>query len=127
MERISQEERIKCKRVADAFSELCDLYGDMAIADAGDFGFVHLKWFDGEMFSSNNVITDSKELFEELWQYWVEYHLLEPVKGTPLAELSYCDLFELLTEEKKKTFFKKKEELWLLAFKDIEGLEKCVY
>ena len=98
---ITQEEHVKCQRVATAFEEMYELYGDMAVADAGKFGFVHLRWFDGQSFSSSDIYTDSVELFNDLWEYWKEYHLLEPVKKTPLAELDYDELYNLLKSDEK--------------------------
>lgn len=113
---ITTEEREKCQRVVTAFDELYDLYGDMLVADVGRFGFVHLKWFDGESFSSCDVFTDSFALFEELWEYWKEYQLLELVKGTALADLSYEELYELLRTEEKIAMENKRVEFWQASF-----------
>lgn len=113
---ITPKERVNCQRVVLAFEELYDLYGDMLVADAGRFGFVHLKWFDGESFSSCNVYTDSFELFGDLWEAWREYQLLEPVKGTQLADLSYEELYELLKTEEKIALENKRVEFWKLSF-----------
>ena len=46
----SKKEHDKCQRVADAFSELYEMYGDMCVVDAGKFGFAFLKWYGGESF-----------------------------------------------------------------------------
>lgn len=113
---ISKEEQIKCQKVSEAFEELYELYGDMMVVDAGKFGFVHLRWFDGQCFSSNDTYTDSVELFEDLWEYWKEYHLLEPVKKTLLSDLSYEELYELLSPDEKITMEKKRQEFWHRAF-----------
>ena len=40
----SKKEHDKCQRVADAFSELYEMYGDMCVVDAGKFGFAFLVW-----------------------------------------------------------------------------------
>lgn len=113
---ITQEEHVKCQKVAAAFEEMYELYGDMAVADAGKFGFVHLRWFDGQSFSSSDIYTDSVELFNDLWEYWKEYHLLEPVKQTPLAELDYDELYDLLKSDEKIAMEKKRQEFWHRAF-----------
>lgn len=115
---ITQEEQKKCQKVVSAFEELYALYGDMTVADAGRFGFVHLRWFDGQSFSSSDVYTDSVELFNDLWEYWKEYHLLEPVKKTPLAELDYDELYELLKSDEKIAMEKKRQEFWHRAFEE---------
>jgi len=41
-------------------------------------------------------INEGKELFEVLWTDWLEHHLLTPVLGTPVAELDYDMLYEIL-------------------------------
>ena len=41
---ITEEQRAKCRKVADAFAELYELT-DVMVADAGRFGFVRLQWF----------------------------------------------------------------------------------
>ena len=41
---ITQKQREKCRKVADAFAELYEL-ADVMVADAGRFGFVRLQWF----------------------------------------------------------------------------------
>lgn len=122
--KITDEEKEKCRKVADAFRELYDLYGDMYVVDAGPFGFVHLRWYGDEEFQGNSVYTDSEDLFSDLWEYWLEYHLLEPVKGTPLAELSYEELYELLSEEQKDYYAKKKREFLKIA--EMENILRLV-
>ncbi len=41
---ITEEQREKCQKVADAFAELYEI-ADVMVADAGRFGFVRLQWF----------------------------------------------------------------------------------
>jgi len=61
---ITQEQREKCRKVADAFAELYEL-ADVMVADAGRFGFVRLQWYnEGEGFDSAVAYSDSSEL---LW------------------------------------------------------------
>lgn len=80
---ITETESAKCRRVADAFSELYEKVGDMAVADGGHVGYILLKYYNGYTFESNEIFTDSKELFEVLWTDWLEHHLLTPVLVTP--------------------------------------------
>ncbi len=83
---ITEEQRAKCRKVADAFAELYELT-DVMVADAGRFGFIRLQWFsEGEGFDSTMAFSDSEELFEELWRIWYGHEVLTPVLGTPLAE-----------------------------------------
>lgn len=53
-----------------------------------------------------------KELFEVLWTDWLEHHLLTLVLGTPVAELDYDMLYEILPSEKKEAFAVEKQNFW---------------
>lgn len=114
--RITEVERLKCRKVTDAFTELYEELGDMTVADAGNVGFVLLRYFNGIDFENNEIFTDSKELFEELWSEWLEHHLLTPVLGTPLAELDYEQLYEILPDEKKAEYEQRKQGFWMACF-----------
>ena len=60
---ITEEQRAKCRKVADAFAELYELT-DVMVADAGRFGFVRLQWFsEGEGFDSAMAFSDCLDLF----------------------------------------------------------------
>ena len=105
---ITEEQRAKCRKVADAFVELYELT-DVMVADAGRFGFVRLQWFsEGEGFDSAMAFSDSMELFEELWRIWYEHEVLTPVLGTPLAELDYDEIFQTLSKDRQEDILKKK-------------------
>ena len=106
---ITEEQRAECRKVADAFTELYDLT-DVAVADAGRFGFVRLQWFnEGGGFDSAVAYTDSSELFEELWRIWYEHEVLTPVLGTPLAELDYDEIFRTFSKDRQEEILKKKD------------------
>lgn len=103
------KEREKCRQVADAFCEYFDEMDDTTIVDAGKFGYLWLRWFDGDSFDGHQLYTDSQEMFEDLWQAWLEHHLLTPVLHTPAAEMEYDQLYDILTPEQKEIYAKKKE------------------
>lgn len=106
---ITEEQRARCRKVADAFAELYELT-DVVVADAGRFGFVRLQWFsEGEGFDSAMVFSDSVELFEELWRIWYEHEVLTPVLGTPLAELDYDEIFQTLSKDRQEEILEKKK------------------
>lgn len=43
---ISDEEKVNCQKVADAFSELYEMENeDLVVLDAGKYGFVKLRYF----------------------------------------------------------------------------------
>lgn len=113
---ITVEEKERCKKVVAAFNELYFMYDDMLIADAGKNGFVHLKWYDGENFLVCDIFTDSRALFESLWEYWKEYQLLKPVLGTKLVDLTYEELYVQLRPEERTAMEKKRMEFWKTAF-----------
>ncbi len=105
---ITEEQWAKCRKVADAFSELYEL-ADVMVADAGRFGFVRLQWFsEGEGFDSAMIFSDSLELFEELWRIWYEHEVLTSVLGTPLAELDYDEIFQMLSKDRQEEILEKK-------------------
>ena len=113
---ITEEEREKCRQVADAFSEYFEEMDDTIIVDAGKFGYLWLRWFDGDSFDGQQLYTDSQEMFEDLWQAWQEHHLLTPVLHTPAAEIDYEQLYDILTPEQKEIYVKKKEYFRKKAF-----------
>ena len=107
---ITEEQRAKCRKVADAFVELYELT-DVMVADAGRFGFVRLQWFsEGGGFDSAMAFSDSLELFEELWRIWYEHEVLTPVLGTPLAELDYDEIFQTLSKDRQEEILEKKRD-----------------
>lgn len=112
----TEEERAKCHKVMDAFSEYFEEMEDTTIADVGRFGIIWLRWFDGSQFDSQELYTDSKELFDALWEAWKEHHLLTPILGTPLAELEYEEMYMRLTPDEKKIYEQKRQYFWDKAF-----------
>jgi hypothetical protein len=116
---ITEEQGVKCWKVADAFAELYEL-ADVMVVDAGRFGFARLQWFhEGEGFDSAVVFSDSVELFEELWRIWYEHEVLTPVLGTPLAELDYDEIFQKFSKDRQEEISKKKEYFLALCEKSI--------
>ena len=63
---ITEEERAKCQKVADAFAELYELT-DVVVVDVGRYGFVMLKYYAPlHGFEEDAIFTDSRALFEGL-------------------------------------------------------------
>ena len=70
---ITEEERVKCQKVADAFAELYKME-NIVVLDAGKYGFVELKYYKPPQgFEDAITFTDSVALFEDLWGGMVEY------------------------------------------------------
>ena len=116
---ITDEERAKCQKVADAFAELYEM-ADIVVLDIGRYGFVMLKYYTPPHgFEEDATFTESRALFEALWQEWLDMKLYLMAKGTPLLEKGYKGAFESLPEEKqselivKKAGFAKVAEIYL--------------
>ena len=116
---ITEEERAKCKKVAEAFTELYEM-ADIVVVDVGRYGFVMLKYYmPPHGFEEDATFTDSKVLFEGLWQEWLDMKLYLIARGTPMIEKGYTDVFESLSEEKqseligRKANFVKAAEIYL--------------
>ena len=105
---ITDEERKKCRNVADAFRELYELT-DVVVVDAGKYGFVKLQYYKPPAgFDSLVTYTDSQAMFDDLWEDWLYNQLLTSVLGTPIAEFEYEDIFKYLPEEKQKELMAKR-------------------
>ena len=59
-------------------------------------------------FEEDETFTDSKVLFEALWQEWLDMKLYLIAKGTPLLEKGYKGVFEGLTKEKQSELIGRK-------------------
>lgn len=105
---ITEEERAKCQRVADAFAELYDM-ADIVVADVGRYGFVVLKYYvPPHGFEDAITFTDSVALFEGLWEEWLNTKLYLLAKGTPMLEKGYKGIFESLPKEKQSELIVRK-------------------
>ena len=106
---ITREESARCKLVRDAFAELYD-EDDVIVLDAGRYGFIELQYFNGDSeFSFNRVFADSRKLFEELWENWLDVQLLRFAEGTPIAEMDYEDIFKILPQERQDELMEKRK------------------
>lgn len=98
---ITEEEREKCKKVVDVFAELYEM-ADIVVVDVGRYGFVILKYYmPPHGFEEDATFTDSRALFETLWQEWLDMKLYLMAKGTPLIEKGYKGMFDSLSKEKQ--------------------------
>ena len=105
---ISEDERLICRRVADAFAEMYSL--DLMVLDAGQYGFVKLQDYSYPFgFEEAGIFTSGRDLFDDLWGEWYSLRLLALTKGTPLADLDYQDMFRCLPENQQKEILDKRE------------------
>lgn len=98
---ISDEEREKCRRVAEAFAELEDV--DIVVIDVGRYGFVKLQYYTPPTgFENDYTFTDSRELFEDLYEEWLHTQLIVFAREMSIQDIDYDSVFKQLSEEKKK-------------------------
>ena len=107
---ITEEERAKCQKVADAFAELYEM-ADILVVDVGRYGFVMLKYYTPPHgFEEDETFTDSKALFEALWQEWIHTTLYLIAKEMQLEDILYEEIFNLLSKEKQSTIIGRKSD-----------------
>lgn len=117
---ITDEEREKCRKVADAYAEFYELE-DIFVADAGRYGFIKLLYYT-EMngFENINTYTDSKTFFEDLWSDWLEYQFYEIASNTRMTELSNDEMFDSLPKVIQKEIIDKRS-----YFAEKAGIDIC--
>ena len=112
---ITDEEREKCGKVAEAFAELYEME-NILVMDAGRYGFVELQYYrPPEGFGDVITFTDSRSMFEELWEEWLNTKLFLLAKDTPMDGMGYSDIFKCLSEEKQKELLDRKKDFLQMA------------
>ena len=98
---ITEEEREKCQKVADAFVELYEM-ADIVVVDVGRYGFVMLIYYTPPHgFEEDATFTDSRALFDALWQEWFNTTLYLTAKKMQLDNIIYEKVFNCLSKEKQ--------------------------
>lgn len=116
---ITADESKKCRKIADAYVELEEW--DILVLDAGRFGFIRLQWFEeNESFEDVVTYTDSREMFDDLWENWLDAQLFDLAAGTPMIEMDYEDIFKCLPIEKQRELMDKR--LYFAKKAGIEGI-----
>lgn len=105
---ITETERKKCRRVADAFAELED--ADVVVVDAGRYGFVKLQYYTPPIgFENDFTFTDSKELFEDLYEEWLHTRIIAFAGEMNVNDIVYDDIYRRLTEEQHRELEEQKK------------------
>ena len=105
---ITDDEREKCRKVADAFAELYEIE-NILVVDAGRYGFVKLQYYrPPQGFEDAITFTDSRSMFENLWEEWLDTQLFLLAKGTPMAGMGYHEIFWCLPKEKQEKLMNRK-------------------
>ncbi len=114
---ITEEEQKKCRKVVDAFAELEDV--DIVVVDVGRYGFVKLQYYTPPTgFENDFTFTDSREMFEDLWEEWLHTQIIALAKEMNIADIDYDDFFERLPEEKQNELMGRKQ-----IFAETAGIE----
>ena len=105
---ITEAEQKKCRKVADAFSELEDV--DIVVIDVGRYGFVKLQYYTPPTgFENDFTFTNSKELFEDLWEEWLHTQIIALAKEMGIDDIDYNVFFKQLPEEKQNELMGRKK------------------
>lgn len=114
---ITVEEQKKCRKVADAFAELEDV--DIVVVDVGRYGFVKLQYYTPPTgFENDFTFTDSREMFDDLWEEWLHTQIIALAKEMNIADIDYDDFFKRLPEEKQNELMGRKQ-----IFAETAGIE----
>ena len=114
---ITEEEQKKCRKVADAFAELEDV--DIVVVDAGRYGFVKLQYYTPPTgFENDYIFTDSRELFEDLWEEWLHTQIIVLAREMGAGDIDYDNFFKRLPEEKQNELMGRKQ-----IFAETAGIE----
>ncbi len=107
---ITEEERAKCQKVVNAFAELYEMES-IVVLDVGRYGFVELKYYKPPHgFEEDATFTDSRALFDALWQEWFDTTMYLVAKEMKLNDILYQEVFNHLSKEKKSAIIGRKAE-----------------
>ena len=105
---ITEEERRKCRKVVDAFAGLEEV--DVVVVDVGRYGFVKLQYYTPPSgFENDFTFTDSKALFEDLWEEWLHTQLIMLAREMKIEDIDYDDIFKRLQEKKQDELMGRKQ------------------
>ena len=90
---ITEDEQLKCQKVANAFAELYKIE-NILVLDAGRYGFVKLQYYRlPQGFEDVITFTDSRSMFENLWQEWFDTKLFLLAEDTPWEKYCSCPFY----------------------------------
>ena len=112
---ITEEERAKCQKVTDAFAELYEM-ADIVVVDVGRYGFVMLKYYTSPHgFEEDATFTDSRRLFQELYQEWLNMKLYCIAREMGIDDIRYGEVFKILSNEKQSELIERKIDFARMA------------
>lgn len=112
---ITEIEQQKCRKVAETFSELYEIE-NILVMDAGRYGFVKLQYYrPPQGFEDVITFTDSKRMFEDLWQEWLDTKLFLTGKIRKLEGMGYEEIFKCLSKEEQNALLCRKADFAAIA------------
>ena len=83
---------------------------EILVLDGGKYGFYKLLFSSFPVEVQDAIVyVRAKELFNALWEEWLESELLILFKDSHLLELDYDEMYECLPEKKQKEIMAKRE------------------
>lgn len=112
---ITEVEQQKCRKVADAFTELYEIE-NILVMDAGRYGFVKLQYYrPPQGFEDVITFTDSRSMFENLWQEWLDTKLFLTGRSRKIEGMGYEEIFKSLPADEQKALLEKKCDFAVMA------------
>ncbi|MDE7479223.1 MAG: hypothetical protein K2M91_15030 [Lachnospiraceae bacterium] len=107
---ISDDEHEKCCKVVDAFAELYEnTEDDIVVLDGGRYGFIKLQYYNYPYgFNTAITFTDSRALFDDLWEDWLNMQLFGLAKDSTMIEMDYEDIFKCMPKQTQDMLMEKR-------------------
>lgn len=116
---ITDAEYRKCQKIASVFSILEE--DDIVLLDVGRYGFVALFYYTPPRgFDTVQSFTDSREMFDCLWDAWFESQLFRYAETMNMGDIDYDKIFQKLPAQKQAELLSQQDVFLKMAgLKDI--------
>ena len=99
---ITDDEKEKCRKVADAFAELYEIE-NILVVDAGRYGFVKLQYYKPPQgFEDAITFTDSKSMFETCGRNGLIHSFSSSKRNCQWQEWDTVEIFECLPKKNRR-------------------------
>lgn len=111
---ITEKEKANCDLVKELFQKFETELGDIAVLDAGKFGYVIAQYYyRNEGFASFEQVMESDEMIEFLWEYKKCEDCTSYQKKAKLGEMSDEEIITLMDSDTRKKLLGERD--WLYA------------
>lgn len=105
---ITDAEYRKCQKIASVFSMLEE--DDIVLLDVGRYGYAALFYYTPPRgFDIVKTFTDSREMFDYLWNEWLDSQLSRYAETMNLGDIDYDKIFEKLPVKKQTELLSQRE------------------